>query len=59
MSEAQEVARAIYEAHPEWFPLASRRYAVGVATGQCPEESIEVINAVADALLEIKPDESK
>lgn len=53
MSEVQEVADAIKEQHPEFFPLTSRHQAVSIATGQMPEESINIIQAVADALLEL------
>ena len=54
MSEADEVAQAIYEAHPGYFPILSRAHAVSIATGQMPEESFAIIQAVADALMEIK-----
>jgi hypothetical protein len=53
MSEPEEVAAAIKEQHPEFFPLTSRAQAVSIATGQMPEESITIIQAVADALLEL------
>lgn len=54
MSEADEVAKAIHEAHPGFFPIQSRAHAVSIATGQMPGESIAAIQAVADALMEIK-----
>lgn len=53
MSEADEVAQSIYEQHPEFFPMPNRRYALSVATGQMPEESITMIQVVADALMEL------
>jgi hypothetical protein len=53
MSEPEEVALRIKEQHPEYFPLTSRHQAVSIATGQMPEESITIIQAVADALLEL------
>jgi hypothetical protein len=53
VSEADEVAAAIKEQHPEYFPLMTRRQAVNIATGQMPEESITIIEAVADALMEL------
>lgn len=53
MSEPEEVAATIKEQHPEYFPLSSRHQAVSIATGQMPEESITIIQAVADALLEL------
>lgn len=53
MSEADEVAASIKEQHPEYFPLKSRHQAVSIATGQMPEESITIIQAVADALMEL------
>lgn len=53
MSEAEEVAERIKEQHPEYFPLTSRHQAVSIATGQMPEESISIIQAVADALMEL------
>lgn len=56
MSEADEVAQGIFEQHPEFFPMQSRAYALSVATGQMPEESITMIQVVADALLELGHD---
>lgn len=53
MSEAEEVAERIFEQFPEYFPLTSRQQAVSIATGQMPEESITIIQAVADALMEL------
>lgn len=53
MSEADEVAQAIYEQFPEFFPMKSRAYALSVAAGQMPEESITMIQVVADALMEL------
>ena len=53
MSEAQEVAESIKEQHPGFFPIQSRAHAVSIATGQMPEESITIIQAVADALMEL------
>lgn len=53
MSEAEEVAAAIKDQYPEYFPLTSRHQAVSIAAGQMPEESILIIQAVADALLEL------
>ena len=53
MSEADEVAQAIFEQHPEFFPMKSRAYALSVATGQMPGESITMIQVVADALMEL------
>lgn len=53
MSEAEEVAAQIKEQHPEYFPLMTRQQAVNIATGQMPEESIQIIDAVADALMEL------
>lgn len=53
MSEADEVAASIKEQHPEFFPLTSRAQAVSIATGQMPEGSITIIQAVADALMEL------
>jgi len=55
MSEAEAVAATIKEQHPEYFPLTSRHQAVSIATGQMPEESVSLILAVADALMENKP----
>lgn len=56
MSEADEVAQAIYEQHPEFFPIRSRDVAVGIATGQMPGESHTMIQVVADALMELGHD---
>lgn len=53
MSEAEEVAAAIKEQHPEFFPITDRKVALGIATGQMPEESFQIIDAVADALMEL------
>lgn len=53
MSEAEAVAASIKEQHPEYFPLTSRHQAVSIATGQMSEESISIIQAVADALMEL------
>lgn len=53
MSEADEVAQGIFEQHPEFFPMPSRGYALSVATGQMPEESLAMIQVVADALMEL------
>lgn len=53
MSEADEVAQAIYEQHPEFFPMQSRAYALSVATGQMPGESFTMLQVVADALMEL------
>ncbi len=55
MSEIDEVAQAIYDQHPEYFPLRDREQALGVAIGQMPEESFSIQDLLADALLEIKP----
>lgn len=56
MSEADEVAQGIFEQHPEFFPMQSRAYALSVATGQMPEQSITMIQVVADALMELGHD---
>lgn len=56
MSEADEVAQAIYEQHPEFFPMRSRDYAKGVAIGQMPGESMTMIEVVTDALMELGHD---
>jgi hypothetical protein len=53
MSEVDEVAMAIYEQHPEFFPIKSRKHALSIATGQMPDDSFTMINLVADALLEL------
>lgn len=53
MSEADEVAQGIFEQHPEFFPMPSRGYALSVATGQMPGESLAMIQVVADALMEL------
>lgn len=55
MSEVDEVAQAIYDAHPEYFPLSSYHQALSIAVGQMPEESLTMQQAVAQALLEFKP----
>lgn len=54
MSEADEIAQAIKEQHPGFFPIQSRAHAVSIATGQCPEESFTVIQNVANALMELE-----
>lgn len=53
VSEADEVAQSIFEQFPEFFPMKSRAYALSVAAGQMPEESITMIQVVADALMEL------
>lgn len=53
MSEVDEIAQAIKEQHPEFFPIGSRKQALCIAAGQCPEESFNIIQAVADALMEL------
>jgi len=55
MSEIDEVAQAIYDQHPEYFPLRDREQAMNIAMGQMPEESFSMQDLLADALLEIKP----
>lgn len=55
MSEIDEVAQAIYDQHPEYFPLRNREQAMNIARGQMPEESFSMQDLLADALLEIKP----
>lgn len=53
MSEVDEVARAIFDQHPEFFPMPNYAYALSVATGQMPEESLTIVEAVAEALMEL------
>jgi len=53
MSEADEIARAILDQHPEFFPMPNRAYALSVAVGQMPEESYTMQQVVADALMEL------
>ena len=53
MSEVDEIAQAIKEQHPGYFPIQTRAHAVSIATGQMPEESFTAIQAVADALMEL------
>jgi hypothetical protein len=55
MSEVDEVAQSIIEAHPAYFPAISRQHVVSIVTGQMPEESQAMISAVTDAILELKP----
>lgn len=55
MTEAHEVAQAIIEQHPGFFPVQTRQHAVSIATGQMPEESFQAIQAVADAIMELQP----
>lgn len=54
MSEVDAVARAIQEQHPEFFPIATYAIALAIATGQMPEESFAMIQAVAEVLMELK-----
>lgn len=53
MSEVDEVAQAIKEQFPEYFPITDRRKAISIAAGQMPEESFTMIQAVGEALLEL------
>mgnify|MGYP003407547478 CR=1 FL=1 len=54
MDEVDEVAQAIYEQRPEFFPL-TREQAVAVAWSELGNGSMVLIDNLADSLMQIKP----
>lgn len=56
MDEVDEVAQAIYEQFPTFFPMTCRTMATGIARGALDDdEAVQLIDNLADALMQIKP----
>ena len=55
MDEVDEVAHAIYEQFPEYFPLSITSARALAASSLGEDESHQLIYNLADALMQIKP----
>lgn len=55
MDEVDEVAHAIYDQFPEFFPLSNTSARALAVTSLEVGESLQLIDNLADALMQIKP----
>lgn len=55
MDEVDEVAQAIYDQHPEFFPISRISACALAATSLGVGESHQLVDNLADALMSIKP----